>query len=272
MKVLVTGSTGFLGSEVVRLLRQQDVEVFAVARRHSPSTVNCELNDLEFVFRLLEDAHPDAIINCAAQVDWGQNRLSELFTVNALVPGIMADWCKSNGAYLLQVSGTLVYGSVATHVDQSLTEAPDTDYGRSKLLADQMIQASGASAGIIRFGGIFGKDGPEHLGINRAIRLARSGELPTLTGKGNARRNYIHVTDAAERLVFCVLNRLQGIHLAGGSQVLSIADMLQQICDVYLEGKQPIVIDGNEALDQVIIGSSALPGGHPFKESLLIEL
>lgn len=271
MKIMVTGSAGFLGREVVSQLRKSNLEVIPVARRADAYTECCDLQNIKSLLALLEDKKPDVVVNCAAQADWGKNKLAQLFTVNALVPSVLADWCGSNNSYLLQISGTLVYGTSVTTVVESALETPDTDYGISKLLADQMIRASGATAGIIRFGGIFGGGGPDHLGINRAIRMAKSGELPELIGSGAARRNYIHVVDAAKLLRFCINNRLEGVHIAGGKEVLSVKKMLQIICDIYLDGQHPKRVDGNDGRDQIVVSSDSLPNGSSFKESLLYE-
>jgi UDP-glucose 4-epimerase len=159
----------------------------------------------------------------------------------------------------------------ASMIDAQTPIRPDTDYGKSKVLAEELISASGCKAAMVRLGGIFGRRGPDHLGLNRAIRAAAEGRPPTVVGTGRALRNYIHVDDAAEALAQAAVSGLTGTHLLAGSQVLSIADMLQAVCDAYLPGTTPVRADGPEAADQVVEVSGALRPSRPFAEALRSE-
>ena len=118
-----------------------------------------------------------------------------------------------------------------------------------------MIAASGCSHSILRLGGIFCKDGPTHLGINKAISKAIEGIVPKVWGSGNAKRNYIYVKDAAQAIVKCLEERILGVHYLGGEEK-TIKDMVIDICEVFIPGRKPEYFDGEEALDQIIENSN----------------
>lgn len=147
-------------------------------------------------------------------------------------------------------------------------EIPINTYGETKLLADQAIRLSQCKHTIVRFGGIFGKNGPKHLGINNAINDAISGKVPVVIGKGEALRNYIYVGDAAKLLMYCLENSIMGLHYAGSHESISIKQMLIDICDVYLDKVQPNYQDGGDSIDQITRVRLELPQTMSFKQAL----
>ena len=62
-------------------------------------------------------------------------------------------------------------------------DRPDTDYGRSKWLAERNIDQSGCRAVSLRLSGLFGRSGPAHLGLNRALVLRRKASRRRLSAR-----------------------------------------------------------------------------------------
>lgn len=272
MKVLVTGAAGFLGAAIVRSASQASLEVLPTTRHptnvHGIGTLACDLSDPRALLALLDRQAPEVVVNCAAVVDFGSGSLARQYGVNALVPALIAGWAATSGTHLVHASSTIVHGSQAQWIDDSTPVDADTDYGRSKLLAETMISASCCQSCIIRIGGIFGTDGPDHLTLNKAIRGARAGVVPKVFGLGAAVRNYVHVSDAATAMLAAAQERLTGVHRLAGRDTLSIAEMLQGVCDVFLPGCTPEFVGGSEARDQVVVPSRRLPAGRGFVEAL----
>lgn len=264
----MTGGDGFLGSAVVRQLNTLDAQVMPVTRRigGSHGATFCDLGDPTAVCRLLNDCEPDCIVCVAAVADFGRDVLPSLYPVNTLCPAIMADYCRRHDAHLIFTS-MAVHGRQVERFGPETPVRPETDYGISKWLAEQAITASGCRAAIIRFGGIFGPTGPEHLGINRAIRQAQAGVVPAAVGTGAARRNYIYIEDAAAGVRTCVANGLTGLFFSGGES-LSFREMLQSICDVWLPGRGPVMRAGDDGPDQLVHVSPELGPTRTFREAL----
>lgn len=268
MKVLVTGARGFLGGAVRSALIHQGHEVIAAARRQEQGFVAADLGAPDAVISLLDRIRPDAVVNCAARVDFGADVLPALFSVNALLPALIALWCRAEDAYMVQASTIAVHGVRIAEAGPAASVDPDTDYGRSKWLAEQNIAQSGCRAVTLRFGGMFGRSGPEHLGLNRALRGAISGKPPTIVGSGSARRNYVFVHDAAAVIAHCLQSQPQGVRWVGGCQILTTREMLEALCDVYLPGARPETVPGPDAADQLVRHSPDLPVGRSFREAL----
>lgn len=266
-RVLVFGARGFLGRAVVATARGAGLVVVGVGRGGDVD-ITCDVGNPGALERALSDAEPSAVVNCAVRVEFGDASLAELFPVNALAPGVMAAWCRRASAHLVHASTTLVHGARAELIEPSTPFKPDTVYGHSKLIAEELVDGAGCDAAVIRLCGIYGAGGPGHLSLNRVIDAARAGSPPTVTGRGTARRNYIHVDDAALVLVDAVRRRLVGVHLAAGPETLTIASMMQIVCDVLLPGTTPIHVEGSEAADQIVVHAPGLPAGRPMAEAL----
>lgn len=269
MKILVTGANGFLGSTVVELAKNAGHEVYATARTSENNRIVADLSSPVQIEHLLDSVVvPQAIINCASMVDFNDLSLNIQYSVNSLAPSLMAAWCVSNNSYLCQASSVSIHGTNLNVINSSSPTLLNTDYGKSKWLAEQMIEASGAIASYIRFGGIYGNNGSKHLSLNQVIRSAIKGIAPTIVGQGFARRNYIHVRDAANVLLYCVEKSLTGIRWSAGSESITIAEMMKAVCDVYMPDIKPVFSSGQEANNQIVESSEDIPKGLGFKDAL----
>ena len=266
-RVLVTGADGFLGKKVIELLIKHDLPFIGVSRKRAKNNhVLCDLSKPADVLNLLEKTKPKVVINLAASVDFKTTKLDSLFSVNVMLPSVLGSYCQESKSYLIHSSGTIVHGSSHELFNIDTELAPDTGYGKSKLLADDKIRACGCEHTILRLGGIFGRNGPSHLGINKAISDALRGKPPSVIGSGNAIRNYIFVEDAAEAIVGCVDVGITGIHYLGGESK-TIRGMLYDICEVFIPGEKPTEIDGEEGIDQIVENSPYF-NTTPFKTAL----
>jgi len=269
MKVLITGANGFLGGELRRQLEQtKHVVIPFVRKKAGLGDIECDIGNINDLLIALNEHKPNTVINCAAKVDFSENSKQDQYNINALAPAVIASWCARNDAYLIQTSSSIVNGNTTTKFSNKSQELPINYYGETKLLADRSIRLSQCRYAIVRFGGIFGEGGPNHLGINNAINQAKLGNTPTIIGKGIALRNYIHVQDAAKLLIYCLDNKITGTHYSGSNQSISIAQMIKDICDIYLNGKKPNHQDGIEVIDQITSVSSSFPDARPFKSAL----
>lgn len=271
MKVLITGARGFLGGAVRSALSRAGHDVIAISRSAQEGFVSADLGKPETVIALLDGMRPDAVVNCAARVDFGTGVLPGLFPVNVLLPAMIAHWCRARDAYLIQASTIAVHGVRIAEAGPAAPVEPDTDYGRSKWLAEQNIAQAGCRAAVLRFGGLFGRSGPEHLGLNRALRGAMAGTPPTIVGNGRAKRNYVFVQDAAAVIAHGLRSQPQGVRWVGGSEILTTRQMLQTLCDVYLQDARPDTAPGPDSSDQIVRHSADLPVGRSFREALNYE-
>ena len=199
-------------------------------------------------------------------VDFEKRPKKVFFPVNVLLPAILGNYCMLNRSYLIHSSGIIVHGFSHKYFNINTKLLPDSGYGESKLHADNVIKASGCESVILRLGGIYGMNGPLHLGINRAIINAKNSKVPTIFGTGDVKRNYVFVKDAANAILKCLEERISGTHYLGG-EIKTVKNMLTDICEVFIPGKKPRYIAGEEIGDQIIENSNHF-NITPFRQAL----
>lgn len=271
MRVYITGYNGFLGQAVCKSLTKKGADVRCLGRAVANPTCEhsmMDLEDLSSVESISDLPPPDVFIHLAARIGWPDVDLNDLYRPNVLATGLLANATALWGARMIFASAAIVHGVRQTHIDHSTPLAPDTSYGQSKALGEALIGASGTDHCLLRLGGVFGLNGPRHLGLNRALDGALQGERPTINAAGPALRNYIHVNDAAAAVVAAANGKMSGAHLIAGSPPRSLDDMLQAVCDRYLPGQSPERQEGGIPLDQVIVPSTDFPTSRTFEDVL----
>lgn len=136
-KILVTGSTGQLGSELKHIQgKYQGLDLkFSTSKE-------LNITDKESVKRYLAHSSPDYIINCAAytKVDLAEDDEDMAFDVNKQGVKYLAEYCKSNNTFLFHISTDYVYNST-DHIPivETATTDPQSVYAKSKLLGEKIL-------------------------------------------------------------------------------------------------------------------------------------
>jgi len=270
-KVLITGANGFTGSNLIKVLQGSDWEIIPMTQWEIglKNEVTVDFCDKGFTSVLQGLSPVDAAVHLGARVGWDGSSRADLFQPNVLAAAELVNWAKHHNSYFVFASAALICGERNPHITAGCVLNTDNDYLYSKWLGEEIIRISGIKHAILRIPGIFGKNGPSHLGINNAIAGALQGIPPVQYGDGKIKRNYIYVKDLCNIIKYCLDNTIEGTHLAGGSQANAIAEMLEIICDVLLPGKKPGIRPGKGGHDQLIDHSPLLPGGRTFKEAVL---
>lgn len=251
MNILITGSTGFLGQALLHEIQNKKYELQLIVRKKKKKKNYhfCNLKNVKKIKSILNILKPDVIINLAAEVNF-LRKTKEIYTINSLVPKIFAQYCKKNNKYLIHASTILINHVDILYNHQSILK-PFNYYGKTKLLAEKFIVKSGCKHTIIRFGGIFGKNGPVHLGINKFIKKKNSNKTIYFSGNTNSKRNYIYVKDAAKDIAKCLNLKKYGIYYSGG-QIISFKQMLKIINKKFSKKKIVIKENTTKNLDQIV--------------------
>ncbi|HLP59795.1 MAG TPA: NAD(P)-dependent oxidoreductase, partial [Candidatus Deferrimicrobium sp.] len=198
---------------------------------------------------------------------------AEMFQPNILATAQLVNWARRHHSYFVFASAAFIAGNLNLHITPKLgTELnTDNDYLYSKWLGEEIIRTSGIQHAILRISGIFGPNGPSHLGVNNAIRSVINGKPPIRYGDGKIKRNYIYVKDLCHIIKFCLEQQIEGWHLVAGKDVNTMAEMLQTVCDILLPGTKPEIKpieDKRYGHDQIVTSSPLLPQSRSFSDAI----
>lgn len=172
MRILLTGARGQVGYELERCLQGLG-EVVA------PGRSRLDLADLDQVRDVVRALRPGLIVNAAAytMVDRAESEPALALRVNAEAPAVLAEEGRRLGAAMVQFSTDYVFdGSKEGPWVETDAPAPLNVYGRTKLLGERAVAASGISHLVLRTSWVYGLRGSNFLLTMQ--RLARErGEL-----------------------------------------------------------------------------------------------
>ena len=150
MKILLTGRSGQVGSELQALLHPQ------AATDHAA----LDLADADAIARTVRAAQPDLIVNAAAYtaVDKAESEVELAMRINGVAPGVLADEAKRAGALLVHYSTDYIFdGAKRSPYVETDSPKPTSVYGRSKLEGEARIRASGCRHLILRTAWVYGR-------------------------------------------------------------------------------------------------------------------
>lgn len=172
MKILLTGRNGQLGYELERSLQSLG-KVLAVDRSQFDLTKPDQMRSL------IRDFKPNLLVNPAAYtaVDLAEAEPSLAHVVNSDAPALMADEMRLLGGAMVHYSTDYVFDGTKTGAyHESDVPNPQNAYGRTKLLGEQAIAASGVPHLILRTSWLYSRRSKNF--FLTILRLAR--ERPQL--------------------------------------------------------------------------------------------
>lgn len=241
-KIVVFGSRGQLGVELVRVFTERSYTVMGFERSH------VDISDAASVERTLAKEDPAIVVNAAAynQVDVAENEPVPAFLANGLAVRNVAMACRQLDARLVHFSTDYVFDGTA---GRPYTEAdrphPLGAYGVSKLAGELYAQAYLDNPLIIRTSGVFGPGGLTTARgnfIELMLRLAAGKQPIRVVEDHVASPTYAPLL--AARTADLVEGHLHGLFHVGGGTAISWFDFASAIFRVA--GVQPELRRTNE--------------------------
>ena len=251
MKILITGSSGFVGGSFGRYAARAGHEVFGVGRASQPGVgwpglyaqADVSSSDLS---ETVESFRPDVLLHAAGAASVGASLTRPLddLRASALTWANVLDSVRRSGARPLVVfpSSAAVYGDAAARpVSESATVRPISPYGFHKaaceLLAREYAECFQLSLVVCRLFSVFGEAQRRLLVWELYRQLAGAEPVAWLEGTGAETRDYLHVDDAALAILELASNRsgerggFNVVNVASGEEtrVLDLAEQLRAL-------------------------------------------
>ncbi|MGO1242893.1 MAG: dTDP-4-dehydrorhamnose reductase [Sphingobacterium sp.] len=167
MKILVTGTSGQLGTALKSILEQRDdIQSFFLSRKQLP------LEHTEILQDMLGMYQPDIIIHAAAYtaVDKAESEAALADRINHLACEEIAQYCHLHGARMIGVSTDYVFdGTAIAPQSENAPVNPINVYGKTKLLGEYAIQKWAPQYMIIRTSWVYSLTGSNF--VNTMLRL-----------------------------------------------------------------------------------------------------
>ncbi|TFG20338.1 MAG: NAD(P)-dependent oxidoreductase [Promethearchaeota archaeon] len=166
-KILITGVDGFIGSSLKNYFTSKEFQVFGTTYFKSPQNereIHFDITQDDCIFKLWRDENFETIIHTIGLVDQTKP-FSEMYAVNAQGTKYICDYAKNtNCKHLIFTGSVSAYGlkvmgeNRAEKIKIKTKNLLLTPYGRSKAIAEQIIEKSGLNYTIIRLPIVLGSN------------------------------------------------------------------------------------------------------------------
>ena len=222
MKILVTGGAGFIGSHLMRKLKEAGYEAVALDNL-STGLRESLLPDMKLVVmdthddaveELFQKEHFDAVVHLAAQTLVSDSMTDPENDMYQNVAGTVRilECCRKYGVKrIIFSSSAATYGDVdkkALPIAETLPQTPLSFYGLTKKTAEKYLElyhlAYGLDYVVLRFANVYGErqgDGGEGGVISIFTKRLAQGKGITIFGDGKQTRDFVYAGDIADGII-----------------------------------------------------------------------
>jgi len=252
MKILITGGAGYLGSILTAKLLEKGYQVRVMDQlwygrdsiKHLPQEnfelVEEDIRNLTETVRAMKNV--DAVIHLASVVGMPASSIEPRTSeeINYLATKNIAELCQLHNIETYIFASTCsVYGA---QPNKLITEKSPTDpldyYSRQKWYSERAISWLNRAPTILRFGTLFGLSPRMRfdLVINLFLSQALTGKKIKVEG-GNQYRPFLHVSDAADSLIFALEKNLTGTYnvVSQNHTILEVSEIIRNLTDCEVE-------------------------------------
>jgi len=253
MRVLITGGGGYLGSLLSRKLLEKNYQVRVIdalwygeepikplLSNENFELIKEDIRNLVTTVRAMKDV--DAVIHLASLVGMPASSIEPMTSeeINYLATKNIAELCELHdiGTYIF-ASTCSVYGKQPNQLISEKTHCMPLDfYSEQKYKSERAIGWLNNAPTIYRFGTLFGLSPRPRfdLVINLFIAQALIEGKITVHG-GNQNRPFLHVSDAADALIFGIEKDVSGTYNVVGENltILQAAERISKLSGCEIE-------------------------------------
>jgi len=263
MKILITGSGGFIGYHLLEKLKREGNKVIGIDNgfhlcKANSRYLQADIRNAKLMDELIKKV--DIVFHLAAQihVDYSIKYPKETYDINLTGTLNILSACLKHKKRLVFASTSEIYGtSQSEFMDENHSLNPHSPYAASKLAADRLCysyyKTYGLDVAILRNFNTFGpfQNDDSYGGvIAKFTKRAFKNEPLEIYGDGEQQRDYMYIDDALKGYEICAQNNLNGrpINIGSGKtvKIKNIAKIIKN-----LTGSKSKIIYVNSRMGEV---------------------
>lgn len=242
LRVLVTGTTGFVGGAILDEARARGMHARGLSRRARAGSSSADDFVLpEWTEERLHDVVDgmDAVIHCASVVHRPGAPSEEYVRFNVEASRALAAACRARAVPRMVFMSTIkVHGETPVGtIDEGTAVAPESPYARTKLEAEQLLDHAAQSGGpelvTLRLCPVYGVGDKGN--VRTMIRAISRGRF-AVPGDGSNRKSLVHVSTVAD-VALAACTRGQGTFVVADRDVPTVAQLSDMIAQAVDAGK-----------------------------------
>lgn len=224
MRVLITGGSGQLGYDIVKLLEENNTMMYV------PTHEAMDITDRDSVMMAFYSFKPDVVFHCAAYtaVDKAEEDKEKCYDINVNGTKNIVDASDIYGSKVVYISTDYVFhGDKNGIYETSDITDPINYYGYTKYLGEQEVMKNSNNL-VVRISWVFGINGKNF--VKTMLRLASSRDEISVVSDQVGSPTYTY--DLARLLVDMVNNNKSGIYQATNEGYCSWYEFAKYIFEV----------------------------------------
>ena len=199
MKILVTGSEGFIGKHLCRELKRRKIKFTICDLKNACDVTKTTITSYE---------NFDCVVHLAAELS---NDAIKCHKNNILATQKLVEFCKWKGIPLIFTSSCAIYGE---------GNYPKNNYGFSKLIAEEYVKTLPHYT-ILRLSNVYGEGGKGV--INKFIESMQKNESLILK---DSMRDFIHIKDVVKMIMLQLKKKQKKIYNVSTGRSVFVGDTI----------------------------------------------
>jgi len=253
-RVVILGANSFIGKAITKKFTSQNIKPVLVTRK------NADLEEKQSINKLKKILKKDDTIIFIAAIAPVKN--IEMLNQNLLICKNIIESLKiKKPNHVIYLSSDAVYSDSKNKINEKSETTPESFHGFMHLIRENMLKELNCKKTFVRPTLVYGSDDPHNgYGPNKFIRCAQNNEEIFLFGKGEERRDHIHVDNVADIVSTVAIKKIDGIINAVSGNVISFNEIAKNLKKIYpnlviknLKRNGPMPHNGYRAFDNKLL-------------------
>lgn len=243
MKILITGSNGFIGQEILhQALTVSDVDVIALSRGENRfhreegyTYISADVCDEVEINTIIDKFRPDCVIHTVAManVNECEKDPASCRLVNVESPRYLVTAAEKYNFHLIYLSTDFIFDGLNGPYDEQDLPNPLNEYGKSKLDAENLLRSSDCKWSIVRTILVYGM--PHETGRSNLILWVKK----TLEAKTEIKVVTDHfrmptlVNDVAKACLSIASKGAEGVFHISSDELYSVYEIALHVADFW---------------------------------------